>query len=190
MKKENQRGTSSSRLTGRTSVKRLLTWRQCDVLSIRIIPRRGFFVALGRQDGDGRICKSADSDGNNLCRRWRRVCQQTGDSNCCNDVDVNNCDSVRWHCWCSWSVALAILAQISDLLMPFVRPHFCRLLMAFICLVCLWSPYVVGQTIIFLPCGFHLSSSFLFFFFSSPNLNGRRLDVYHTSTHGVALVRI
>jgi len=23
-----------------------------------------------------------------------------------------------------------------------------------------------------------------------PNLSGRRLDVYHTSTHGVALVRI
>jgi len=29
-----------------------------------------------------------------------------------------------------------------------------------------------------------------FFFFSSPNLSGRRLDVYHTYTHGVALVRI
>jgi len=28
------------------------------------------------------------------------------------------------------------------------------------------------------------------FFFSSPNLSGRRLDVYHTSTHGVALVGI
>jgi len=28
------------------------------------------------------------------------------------------------------------------------------------------------------------------FFFSSPNLSGRRLDIYHTSTHGVALVRI
>ena len=27
-------------------------------------------------------------------------------------------------------------------------------------------------------------------FFSSHNLSGRRLDVYHTSTHGVALVRI
>jgi len=26
--------------------------------------------------------------------------------------------------------------------------------------------------------------------FSSPNLSGRRVDVYHTSTHGVALVRI
>ena len=31
-----------------------------------------------------------------------------------------------------------------------------------------------------------LSSSF----FSSPNLSGHRLDVYHTSTHGLALVRI
>ena len=51
----------------------------------------------------------------------------------------------------------------------------------------LWSPYVIGQTIIFLPCDFYLS---FFFFFSSPNLSGRRLDVYHTSTHGVVLVRI
>jgi len=49
----------------------------------------------------------------------------------------------------------------------------------------LWSPYVIGQTIIFSSCSF-----FLLLFFSSPNLSGRRLDVYHTSTHGVALVRI
>jgi len=27
-------------------------------------------------------------------------------------------------------------------------------------------------------------------FFTSPKLSARRLDVYHTSTHGVALVRI
>jgi len=27
-------------------------------------------------------------------------------------------------------------------------------------------------------------------FFSSPNVSGRRLDVYHTLAHGVALVRI
>jgi len=38
---------------------------------------------------------------------------------------------------------------------------------------------------------FHPVSFFLsFFFFSSSNLSGRRLDVYHTSAHGVALVRI
>jgi len=29
-----------------------------------------------------------------------------------------------------------------------------------------------------------------FFFFSSPNLSGRRMDVYHTSTHDVVLVQI
>jgi len=34
---------------------------------------------------------------------------------------------------------------------------------------------------------FLLLSSYLFFF-SSPNLSGRRLDVYNTSSHGVALV--
>jgi len=32
-------------------------------------------------------------------------------------------------------------------------------------------------------------SSF-FFLFSLPNLSSQRLDVYHTSTHGVALVEI
>ena len=37
----------------------------------------------------------------------------------------------------------------------------------------------------------HISSFFLSSsFFSSPNLSGQRLDVYHISTHGVALVRI
>ena len=36
-----------------------------------------------------------------------------------------------------------------------------------------------------------LSSIYLLsLFYSSPNLSGRKLDVYHTSTHGVALVRI
>ena len=35
-----------------------------------------------------------------------------------------------------------------------------------------------------------LSSIYHLFFISSPNLSGRRLDVYRTSTYGVALVRI
>jgi len=43
--------------------------------------------------------------------------------------------------------------------------------------------HVADADIIFLSCCF-------FFFFSSPNLSRRRLDVYHTSTLGVALVRI
>ena len=48
----------------------------------------------------------------------------------------------------------------------------------------LWSPYVIGQTIIFSSCFFFLS---FFFFFSSPNLSGRRLDVnYDTSAHGLS----
>ena len=53
----------------------------------------------------------------------------------------------------------------------------------------LWSPYGIGRPYIFSCCGL-----FFFFlllsFFSSPNLSRRRLDVCHTSTHGVALVRI
>jgi len=52
---------------------------------------------------------------------------------------------------------------------------------------------VFGRATITLGIGPH-SSFILFlsssFFFSLPNLSGRRLDVCHTSTHGVALVRI
>jgi len=44
--------------------------------------------------------------------------------------------------------------------------------------------------IIFLCCGLFFPSFFFFLFFSSPNLSGRRLDVYHTLAHGVALVQI
>jgi len=72
----------------------------------------------------------------------------------------------------------------------------------------LWPPYVIGQAIIFLPCGFYLLMVALWnradhnifvmsfvlllssFFFSTPNLSRRRLDVCHTSTHDLALVRI
>jgi len=49
----------------------------------------------------------------------------------------------------------------------------------------LWPPYGIWQAIIFSSCGYFCLSSF--FFFSSPNLSGRRLDVYHTSTRGVTL---
>jgi len=45
----------------------------------------------------------------------------------------------------------------------------------------LWPPCIADADIIFLPCGFF----FLSFFISSPNLSGRRVDVYHTCTHGV-----
>ena len=55
--------------------------------------------------------------------------------------------------------------------------------MLFLLLSSLWSPYVIGQTI-YIFMLFLLSS----FFISSPNLSGRRLDVCHTSTHGVTLI--
>jgi len=50
----------------------------------------------------------------------------------------------------------------------------------------LWPPCVAHADFIFLPCGFF----FFFLLFSSPNLSGHKVDVYHTSTHGVALLRI
>jgi len=62
--------------------------------------------------------------------------------------------------------------------------------------------YNIGQTIIFSCCGLFMVALcnretiyifmlwFVLSFFSSSNLSRRRLDVCHTSTHGVALVRI
>ena len=69
----------------------------------------------------------------------------------------------------------------------------------------LWPPYVIGQATKLLPSGFFLlvmvapcnrADHYIFILwfilllllFSLPNLSGRRLDVYHTFTHGVALV--
>ena len=47
-------------------------------------------------------------------------------------------------------------------------------------------PMEQGRPLYFCP----VVSSSSFFFFPTPNLSRRRLDVCHTSTHGVALVRI
>ena len=86
---------------------------------------------------------------------------------------------------------MSVLGNARDetIAMHFVKIY-CLPILRYVRETCsLWSPYVIGQTIIFLPCDFFLLLS-CSFFLSSPNLSGRRLDVYHTSTHGVALVRI
>ena len=58
----------------------------------------------------------------------------------------------------------------------------------------LWPPYGIGRPLYFCPVVsfffYLLLSSSVFYLFSSPNLSGHRLDVYHTSTHDVILVRI
>ena len=53
----------------------------------------------------------------------------------------------------------------------------------------LWPP-IIRQAVIFLPCGFFYFLLSIYLLFSSPNPTSRRVDVYHPSTHGVALVRI
>ena len=60
--------------------------------------------------------------------------------------------------------------------------HFILLLYSLI-----MPPCVADADVIFCSCGYFILS---FSFFSSPILSGRRLDVYHTSTHDVALVWI
>ena len=60
----------------------------------------------------------------------------------------------------------------------------------------LWPPCVADADIILVVALWNGAYHYIFalwfhsfFFFSSPNLSCHRLDVYHTSTHGVALVR-
>jgi len=53
----------------------------------------------------------------------------------------------------------------------------------------LWPPCIADAVIIFFSCGFFLLSFVLLFLFLAL-ISGRRLDVYRTSTHGVALVPI
>jgi len=70
-----------------------------------------------------------------------------------------------------------------------IGPRFIKLkliLVRFTSFHFLWSPSVIEQTNIFSSCGFFFI--LYSFFFSLPNLSGRRLDVYHTSTYGVAVV--
>jgi len=84
------------------------------------------------------------------------------------------------------SLASGLTSQTLRLDHFFWASWFLFFLVFFITLfVCYGRPMEYGR-----PLYFHAvicSSSFLF---SSPNLSCRRLDVYHTSTHGVALVRI
>ena len=54
----------------------------------------------------------------------------------------------------------------------------------------LWSPYVIGGPLYFCPVISIFFFLLLLSFFASPNLSGHKLDLYHTSKHGVALVRI
>jgi len=55
-------------------------------------------------------------------------------------------------------------------------------------LLSLWPLCVADADTVFLPCGFFYILLLLFYFLA--NLSRRRFDVYHTSTHGVALVQI
>ena len=61
----------------------------------------------------------------------------------------------------------------------------------------LWFLLVHGQVTIIMVALCNRADHYIFIlfllsssFFSSPNLSGRKLDVYHTLAHGVALVRI
>jgi len=71
----------------------------------------------------------------------------------------------------TWAYMLVMTAlRIADADIIFLP---CRLL---------WPPDGIGQAIIFSCSGFYLFLLLSSIFFSSPDLSGRTLDVYHTST--------
>ena len=72
---------------------------------------------------------------------------------------------------------------------PFV---FLAIIFHYVLFICVIYPYLIMVTLWNRADHYIFILWFLsfFFFLSSPNLSRRRLDVYHTSTHGVALVRI
>ena len=78
----------------------------------------------------------------------------------------------------------------------FVRSHLVFLCSLYVVMdrpLC-FTPVIYLLFIMAAPAGHYIFALYFFFFlslcFSSPNLNRRRLDVYRTSTHGVALVLI
>jgi len=60
----------------------------------------------------------------------------------------------------------------------------------FFFMVALWNRADHYIFILWFLSSFYLSIYLSIYLFSSPNLSGRTLDVYHISTHDVALVRI
>ena len=75
------------------------------------------------------------------------------------------------------------------LLSRFIAVNVCVTVIAGTNSVFLWLPCIQDADIIFLSCGFFFFLSFFYLFFLAYSRH-RRLVVYHTSTHGVALVRI
>jgi len=129
---------------------------------------------------------------------WSHLCWISHQTQCHRSSVEHGCHLITWlvplnhMVWCSShschvTLPLTSLARWRRCVLECSSPvkHWCQTHL-------LWSPYGIGQTIIFLPVvtSFFLLSFFFLSFFSLPNLSRCRLDVYHTSTHGVALVRI
>ena len=105
-------------------------------------------------------------------------------------ASVNQLSSSIWtlHSRCQPCVVSLKLSWISHCM---IMSSGCKTVSRFNCvsLAYLWPPCLADVDIIFLPCGFFFFF-YLLFLLSSSNLSRRRVDVCHTSTHGVALVRI
>jgi len=90
--------------------------------------------------------------------------------------------TVSWLAWVFNKSSVALLSKEQMLVLSNFVTCFCIAMLIMAALHSRCGRYI-------LPCGFfYLLLSV--FFLSLPNLSCSRLDVYHTSTHGVSLVRI
>ena len=86
------------------------------------------------------------------------------------------------------TTAETIHLSVSEILLTHtecLRRFFCTVSVASALKVVIMVALCNGGALYFCPV---VSFFYLLLLFSSPNLNGHRLHVYHTSTHGVALV--
>jgi len=86
-----------------------------------------------------------------------------------------------------WKADVEFLLSVIELLF---MAALCNRAVHYIFALWLWPPYVIGEPLYFCPVVSFFYLLLLLLIYSSPNLSGRRLDVYHTSTHGVALLQI
>ena len=93
--------------------------------------------------------KSAESEAEKVRRILAMVATGNEPSTSTTSDDADQRPSVKVVC-----VNLTTRSELPKVL--FLAPSVCGFL--------LWSPYVIGLTIIFLPCGFFLSSIFFFLF--------------------------
>jgi len=124
----------------------------------------------------------------NFTRNFLYVLTASVTRTSCNDSTVCYVLPVLWTTSCSSIVGKTKATPVRRILRV-TRQGAARRAKSDVC-DCVMAAVCNRVPLYFCPVVSFYLLSFFFYLFSSSNLSGHRLDVYHTSTHGVALVRI